>query len=258
MNNLDWLKDYTVIVTGGASGIGQAVAVLAGTAGAQVVIADIDSDLGLKTEEDIRERGGVATFFHTDVTNSEQIADTINDAAEAGPVKFVCNSAGLQTYGTIETTSEESWDLTLDVNLKSMFLVNKTVIPHLRANGGGAIVNISSIQGLRCQRNVLAYATAKGAVIAMTRSMGLDHAREGIYVNCICPGSVDTPLLRYGAGQHGNVEEVLKDWGENHPIGRIGTPEEIAKVVLFLWGPDSNFIVGQAIVADGGLGSIIL
>lgn len=258
MNDLDWLEGSTAIITGGASGIGQAVSLLAAAAQAHVIIADVDSEKGLITEQLIRDKGGSATFSHTDVTNSQEVAEMINHAAAVGPVRFICNSAGLQTYGTVETTSREDWDLTLNVNLTSMFLVSKAALPHLRTNGGGGIVNISSIQGLRCQHNVLAYATAKGAVIAMTRSMGLDHAREEIYVNCICPGSIDTPLLRYGAGQHGNVEEVLQRWGANHPIGRIGTPEEIAKVVLFLWGPDSNFIVGQAIIADGGLGSIIL
>ena len=146
----------------------------------------------------------------------------------------------------------------MDVNLKSMFILSKLILPVIKSNGGGSIVNISSIQGERCQKNVLAYATSKGAVIAMTRAMGIDHAKEGVSVNCICPGSVDTPMLRYGAEQHGDTELVLDEWAGHHPIGRIGTPEEIAKTTMFLWSPDSNFIVGQAIIADGGLGSVIL
>lgn len=254
----NWIKGKVAIITGGASGIGQAIAFEAARRGAKIVIADINETAGVATLDRIKKQSGEALFIKTDVTNTEAIKRLVEEARTLGPIKYLANSAGLQTYGTIDTTSEEDWDLTMDVNLKSMFLVSQQVLPVIRENGGGAIVNISSIQGIRCQKNVLAYATSKGAVVAMTRSMGLDYAAEGIYINCICPGSIDTPLLRYGAAQHGEVEEVLQDWGQQHPIGRIGTAAEIAKTVLFLWSPDSNFIVGQAIVADGGLGSIIL
>ncbi len=254
----NWIKGKVAIITGGASGIGQAIALEAAKRGAKVVIADINEVAGTATLESIKQQKGEAFFIKTDVTQAGAIKNMVKQAGFLGPVKFLANSAGLQIYGTVDTTSEEEWDLTMNINLKSMFLVSQQVLPTIRENGGGAIVNISSIQGLRCQKNVLAYATSKGAVVAMTRSMGLDYAAEGIYVNCICPGSIDTPLLRYGAAQHGEVEEVLQDWGQQHPIGRIGTAAEIAKTALFLWSPDSNFIVGQAIVADGGLGSIIL
>lgn len=257
MNN-SWISDKVAIITGGASGIGQAIAVEAARMGAISVIADIDEDKGLQTTEFIRKGGGQAHFIKTDVTDTKAVAKLRAEAKQLGAIKYLANSAGLQTYGTVDSTSEQSWDKTMDVNLKSMFLVSQEIVPEIRSNEGGGIVLISSIQGLRCQKNVLAYATAKGAVIAMTRSMGLDHASEGIYVNCICPGSIDTPLLRYGASQHGPVEAVLEEWGQQHPIGRIGTAQEIAKTALFLWSPNSNFIVGQAIVADGGLGSIIL
>jgi len=255
---MSWIKNKVAIVTGGASGIGQGIAIEAASNGAMVVIADINDDMGNETVKIIRSAGGSVTYCHTDVTNSVSIEQMIRVANELGPVKYLANSAGLQTYGTAETTTEEVWDATMDVNLKSMYLVSRQVIPQIRQNGGGGIVNISSLQGLSCQKNVLAYATSKGAVIAMSRSMGIDHASEGISVNCICPGSIDTPMLRYGAGKHGDADEVIKQWGAHHPIGRIGTPEEIAKVTLFLWGPDSNFIVGQPIVVDGGLGSVIL
>ena len=254
----DWIKGRVAIVTGGASGIGRAIVREAASRGAIAVIFDRDVDMGVKTEALVREEGHRCHFFEVDVTSVEVIARAVEASADLGPIGYLANSAGLQTYGTTDSTSIDTWDRTMNVNLKSMFLVSKHVLPEMRKGGGGGIVHISSIQGLRCQKNVLAYATAKGAVIAMTRSMGLDHATEGISVNCICPGSVDTPLLRYGAAQHGPVDQVLKQWGSGHPIGRIGTPEEIAKVTLFLWSPDSSFIVGQAIVADGGLGSIIL
>ena len=254
----DWIVGTVAIITGGASGIGQAIAMEAAGRGAIAVIADINDQVGRETVRLIHQHQGSAHFIHTDVTQIDSVEALVSQARELGPIKYIANSAGLQTYGTVETTTEATWDLTLDVNLKSMFLVGQQVIPEIRKNGGGGMVNISSIQGLRCQKNVLAYSTSKGAVIALTRSMGLDHAAEGISVNCICPGSVDTPLLRFGAAQHGQLEDVLEEWGAHHPIGRIGTPQEIAKVALFLWSPDSNFMVGQAVVADGGLGSIIL
>jgi len=247
------------IITGGASGIGRAIAIEAAKQGAIVVIADINEKSGTETVGLIEheQESSEALFIKTDVTRVEEISLMVEAAGKLGSICYLVNSAGLQTYGTSESTTEKSWDASMDVNLKSAFLVSKEVIPEIRKNGGGGIVHISSVQGLRCQKNVLAYATSKGGVIAMTRSMGIDHANEGIFVNCICPGSIDTPMLRFGASKYGKVNEVLKEWGNNHPIGRIGTPEEIAKTVLFLWGPDSNFIVGQAIVADGGLGSVV-
>ncbi len=253
-----WIKNKVAIVAGGASGIGQSIAIEAASKGAKVVIVDIDEDGGQRTLESIKSNGSEGVFINTDVTNVESIEKMVLAAKTLGPINYLACSAGSQSYGDVETTTEEAWDQCMDVNLKSMFLLSKQILPEIKDNGGGGIVNISSVQGLRCQKNVLAYATSKGAVIAMTRAMGLDHAKEGISVNCICPGSVDTPMLRYGAGQHGEVSDVLTEWAGHHPIGRIGTPQEIAKTTMFLWSPDSNFIVGQAIVADGGLGSVIL
>lgn len=253
-----WIKNKVAIVAGGASGIGQAIAIEASRNGATVVIADIDVEEGNSTVQKIRKENNNATFIKTDVTNLISVAELVQQAKKIGPIKYLACSAGIQTYGTVETTSLDDWEKCMDVNLKSMFLLSKIILPEMRSNGGGGIVNISSIQGLRCQKNVLAYATSKGAVIAMTRAMGIDHARENISVNCICPGSVDTPMLRYGADKHGDTETVLAEWAEHHPIGRIGTPMEIAKTTMFLWSPDSNFIVGHAVIADGGLGSVIL
>ena len=257
MNN-HWIQGKVAIITGGASGIGRAIAIEAAANGARVVIVDVNESLGKETAEMIIENGGMALFSNTDVTNVDSIKAMIEVSKELGPIKYLANSAGLQTYGTVESTSEETWDATMDVNLKSMFLVCQQVLPLIRDSGGGGIVNLSSIQGMRCQKNVLAYSTSKGAAIAFSRSMGVDHASEGISVNCICPGSIDTPMLRYGAGQHGDEKEVIEEWGSRHPIGRIGSPTEIARSVMFLWGPDSNFVVGQPLVVDGGLGSILL
>ncbi len=256
--NASRLEGKVIIVTGGASGIGRAIVEEAAGSGAIAVIADVNEEMGIQLVEQLTGAGHRAQFISCDVTKADQVRSMVQEAATLGDIGFLANSAGLQTYGTVETTSEELWDKTMNVNLKSMYLTAHEVIPHLKRNGGGAIVNISSIQGIRSQKNVSAYATSKAGAIALTRCMGLDYAQENIRVNCICPGSIDTPLLRFGAGKHGPVEEVLQSWGSQHPIGRIGTPEEIAKVALFLMRPEASFIVGQSIVADGGLGSVIL
>ena len=215
---MDWIKDKVAIVTGGASGIGRAIAIEAGKLGAWVVVVDINDAQGRKTANTIIENGGSALYCHTDVTSSSSIERMVIEAEQFGPIKYLANSAGLQTYGTAETTSEETWDETMDVNLKSIFLVSQQVIPQIRRNQGGGIVNLSSLQGLRCQKNVLAYATSKAAAIGLTRAMGVDYAQDGISVNCICPGSIDTPMLRYGAGEHGDADEVIREWGKHHPI----------------------------------------
>ena len=247
------------IITGGGSGIGKATALTIAAEGARVVVADIHAENAGQTVAEIEKAGGTAVAVIADVT---KIADAEKIAREAvthfGAIHYLCNSAGLQTYGTVETTDEATWDLTLAVNLKSMFLVSKFCVPEIRKAGGGAIVNISSVQGLKCQPDVSAYAASKGGAIALTRSMALDYAQQNIRVNCICPGSIDTPLLRFGAAKHGPEEEILKEWGSHHPIGRIGTPEEIAKTVLFLFSEDAGFMLGQAVVVDGGLLSRIL
>lgn len=252
-------NNKVAIITGGASGIGRATAIAMAKASAKIVIVDINKNKADEVKGEIEKLGAEVIVCLNDVTNEEGTKQVVEQTLTAfGYIDYLCNSAGLQTYGTVETTSVETWDKTMNVNLKSMFLMAKVCIPEIKKRGGGAIVNITSVQGFRCQKNVLAYATSKGAVIAMTRAMALDYAKDSIQVNCVCPGSIDTPMLRYGAAAHGPVEEVLKEWGNHHPIGRIGQPEEIANAVKFLFSSHSSFMVGQPVVVDGGLTSIIL
>lgn len=251
------IKNKVVLVTGGASGIGRAVAIKAAEEGAKVTLADVNEERGKEVVNVIRKNGKEAHFFKVDLSDPAQCEKLLEDVvALHGVLHFLCNSVGKQTYGTAETTTIDMWHQALDVNLHALFYASKYAIPVIRDSGGGAVVQISSVQGLACQENVLAYATSKGAVIAMTRALAMDHAKEGIAINCICPGSIDTPLLREGAAAHGPVEEVLRQWGASHPIGRIGTPAEVAEAVLFLW--TSGFIAGQSLVIDGGLISKIL
>ena len=247
------------LVTGGASGIGAAVARRVAAEGSRVAIVDVNERLGREESQKIERAGGRAIFIGGDLTDpafAERMARTTYDTF--GRLDYLCNSTGRQTYGTVETTDWATWRETFSVNLDAIFLASKYCLPLLRESGGGSIVNISSVQAFRCQSNVSAYAASKAAVVGLTRSMALDYARERIRVNCVCPGSVNTPLLREGAAQHGPLDEVLAEWAEHHPLGRIGTPEEIAGVVAFLFCDDAGFMVGQAVVPDGGLMSKIL
>jgi NAD(P)-dependent dehydrogenase (short-subunit alcohol dehydrogenase family) len=247
------------LVAGGASGIGAGVVRKMAEQGSRVAIVDVNEALGTKLSEEIEQSGGEALFIPGDLTDpafAERMVQTVESAY--GRLDYLCNSAGKQTYGSVETTDWATWRETFSVNLDTAFLACKYAVPLMLRSGGGSIVNVSSVQAFRCQVNVSAYAASKAAVVGLTRTMALDYARRGIRVNCVCPGSVDTPLLREGAAQHGPLEEVLAEWGEHHPLGRIGTPGDIAGLISFLFSDDSAFLLGQAIVIDGGLGTKIL
>jgi NAD(P)-dependent dehydrogenase (short-subunit alcohol dehydrogenase family) len=148
------------------------------------------------------------------------------------------------------------WDQVIDVNLKGVFLASKYAVPEMRKRGGGSIVAISSVQAFASQESVAAYTASKGGINALVRAMALDHAREGITVNTVCPASVDTPMLRWAADLYkgeGTAEDLIALWGRAHPVGRVGRPEEIAEVVAFLAGPNARFITGADIKVDGGV-----
>lgn len=160
-------------------------------------------------------------------------------------------------YGMVDMILEVDWDCIIVVNLKGMFLAIKVIFLFIWVNGGGGVVYISFIQGKCCQKNVLVYFIFKGVVIVMICLMGIDYVVEGIYINCICLGFIDMFMLRYGVGEYGLVDEVIVEWGCNYFIGWVGQLEEVVKIMFFLWSLDFNFIVGQALNIDGGLGSII-
>ncbi|MGW0232259.1 SDR family NAD(P)-dependent oxidoreductase [Actinopolymorpha singaporensis] len=245
------------LVAGGGSGIGRAVTELLAAEGATVVVATNVEDHVRALREELTGTPGEVSAVVADLTRAEEVRRYVDEAAERhGGIDVLVNSAGVQRYGTVEETSEELWDEVLAVNLKAMYLTARFAVPHLRARGGGSIVNVASVQAYVTQDRVAAYAASKGGILALTRAMAVDHARDGIRVNAVCPGSVDTPMLQWSAdlfrGDR-DAEDVLADWGRSHPIGRIAKPAEVAELVAFLAGDRSSFVTGADYRVDGGL-----
>ena len=241
------------IVTGAAMGIGQAVAELLAERGAKVAIVDRDEVPAKEVADTLSARGFEVRAIATDVSSGAQVAACIAEVVDAwGRIDIVSNNAGIQRYGTVETTTESEWDEVIDINLKSVYLVCHHAIPHLRKTRG-AIVNMASVQSFATQRGVAAYTTGKHALIGLTRSMALDFAGYGVRVNAVAPGSVNTPMLRWAISLDDDPEGLTETIRNMHPLGRIAEPVEIAETVVFLASPKASFVTGSTLVADGGL-----
>jgi NAD(P)-dependent dehydrogenase (short-subunit alcohol dehydrogenase family) len=245
-------------VTGGALGIGRGIVEGFAAAGAAVAIADVNAEAAGALASELEPAGHrvIPTVGDVATANDAErmVAETI---AAFGRLDVLVNNAGIlpaDWYFRVEDTPEDVWDRILDVNLKGIYLMSKAAIPQIRQAGGGAIVNIASVQGLQSAPRVPSYAASKGGVLSLTRQMALDYARENIRVVAVCPGTIDTDMSRAGTRYAGgDIEEAVRQMGARHPLGRIGQPRDIANAVLFLASDRASFITGEYLNVDGGL-----
>lgn len=241
------LKNKIAVITGAASGIGAATAKLFAKEGAKVVVADINEELGQKVTEEIRQMGGESVFVKTDVTVWNDAQNLMESTVKAfGRIDVLHNNAGIGLIGTVPETTEEMWDKTININLKGVFLCSKAAIPYMKKQAGGVIINTASNWGLVAQPGWAAYCASKGGVVMLTKAMSIDHAKDNIRINALCPGYVDTPLLRKAVAQSKNPE---KEWED---MGRLAQPEEMAYGALFLASDESSHAVGNLLVIDNG------
>ena len=246
--------EKAVVVTGGALGIGQAVCELVAEREGSVAILDWDEKAGNATCNAIVENGGRAIFEKVDVADFDALNAAVMTAAKTfGRIDSLVVSAGIQRYGTALDTTDDQWDEVLNVNLRGAWNAAKAVIPHLLEAGGGTIVNVSSVQALASQQNVLAYTISKHGLLGLTRSVAMDFAKQNIRANAVCPGTVDTPMLEWAASLDPNPQSVYDACNQMHPLGRIAKAREIAEVVAFLAHGRSSFVTGAVWTVDGGL-----
>jgi NAD(P)-dependent dehydrogenase (short-subunit alcohol dehydrogenase family) len=247
------LAGKRALITGGASGIGRATALLFAREGAAVAVADLDEARGEQVVRTIEDAGGRAIFVHCDVTQAQDCQRAVRlTVDELGGLDVLFNNAGIIRRANVLDTSEQEWDRVMTVNVKSIFLLSKAAIPVMARAGGGVIINTASGWGLVGGRDAVSYCASKGAVVNMTRAMALDHGEQNIRVNCICPGDTDTPMLREEARQLGEADAQFLADAARRPLRRIGCPEDIAQAVLYLASDAASYVTGTILVVDGG------
>ena len=248
------LQGKRAIVTGAATGIGAVTARLFAQEGAGVVVADVNEDAGRRTVEEIRDGGGTAHFVRTDVTRESDVEALLENGAEAlGGLDVLFNNAGAQRSGPITEFDQEQWDLLMAVNPRSCFFGVKHAVPLLRQSGGGSIINMASLAAVKGGAGLTAYSASKGAIVAFTKALAAELAPDDIRVNAVCPGWIDTPFNQPAIDFMGGREEQDRIVKQIVPLGRQGTPEEIAPIVVYLASDGSSYMTGQALVVDGGV-----
>jgi len=247
------LDGKVALITGGNSGIGRATASLFAREGAAVVLTGRNQERGELVARAIRDDGGEALFIRSDVRIAEDCRRAVEETLERfGRIDVLFNNAGVYHPKTVPDCTEEEWDETIDSSLKGAFLMSKYALPSMIEGGGGSIIHNSSGWGILGGDRAAAYCAAKGGLVVMAKAMAIDHGPDGIRVNCVCPGDVETPMLPDDAEKRGMAWEDYLAGATDRPLGRIGTAEEIARAVLFLASDDSSFVTGTALVVDGG------
>lgn len=250
-----YLKDKCVLVTGGAAGIGRATAIAFAAEGAKVVVSDIDESGGQKTARSVEKQGGSAVYVPADVSSSVDVANLLSSTLSTfGKIDCAVNNAGIEGRITpFAQQTDDNFDDIINVNLKGTFLCMREEISEMVKTGGGAIVNLSSIAGLIGFSGLSPYVASKHGVIGLTKNAALEYAASGIRVNAVCPGGVDTRMLDSLAEQATDGAQTSRQMMTPlHPMGRIGTPEEVAELIVWLCSPRASFITGTAIPIDGG------
>lgn len=246
-----------IAVVTGTTGIGKAIALRLAAGGCSVVACGIDAEANSELSREAQEKALAVRVERCDVSQPEQVQTLVSKAVAAwGGLDFVVHAAAIHPFGTAVETDPDTWNQCMMVNVGGAYLLAHFGIPEMRKRGGGAIVNISSVQGRACQKGVAAYATSKGALHSLTRALALDHAADHIRVNSISPGSIRTPMLTRSAAHFGAdlpLEAVLQRFGAAHPLERIGTPEEVAELAAFLLSDKAGFCTGADYLIDGGL-----
>jgi NAD(P)-dependent dehydrogenase (short-subunit alcohol dehydrogenase family) len=247
------LEGKVAMITGAASGIGRGIALRLAELGAAIVILDIDAAGAQSTGGLIAQRGGKSRFEKCDVRSGHDCQQAVAAAINVfGKIDILCNNAGVIFRKGVTTLQEDEWDLTLEVTLKSIFLLSREVIPHMIRQGGGVIINTGSGWSLKGGPQAASYCAAKAGVLNLTRAMAIDYGKYNIRVNCVCPGDIDTPMLRSECAQLEQDPAAFLREAANRPIARLGTPEDVANAVLFLASGMSTWITGTHLVIDGG------
>jgi 2-keto-3-deoxy-L-fuconate dehydrogenase len=250
------LTGKVAVVTGAGSGIGAAIAALFARQQAHVVAADINEDAARRTADAIRGSGGLADAIACDVADAQAVARMFSQVTSAHPrIDILVNNAGIAHVGTIERTSEADMDRLYQINVKGVFLCAREAVPIMLRQHGGVILNMASIAALVGIPDRFAYSMTKGAVLTMTKSIAVDYVKQNIRCNCICPARIHTPFVDQFVARHyaGREEEVMKELAAYQPIGRMGTPEEVASLALYLCSDEASFVTGQAYPIDGGV-----
>jgi len=245
------LEGKVALVTGGGSGIGRSTAIAFSREGAKVVVADIQAEGGNGTVRIIKKSGGNAVFVKTDVSKAKEVEALVKKAVEAyGKIDCAFNNAGIEgTQGPTGECAEENWDRTISINLKGIWLCMKYELSQMLKQGKGVIVNTASIAGLVGFTNLPAYCASKGGVIQLTKTAALEYAKSNIRINAVCPGVIKTPMIdRFTKGS----KEAEAAFAAGEPVGRLGTPEEIAEAVVWLCSDKASFVTGHPMVVDGG------